>query len=404
MANRRNFDMTELPKNIRARGRAPSQDPVVLANASLVLPDTIALGTVVAVGGLIAEIRIGAGVPAGAIDMGGDLLAPGLVELHTDNLERHLSPRPGVKWPVGTAIRAHDAELATNGITTVFDALRVGSVVSRNRTNYTEYAWSVANALRTMAESGELRIEHRIHLRAEICSETLTEELARFDGGWRIGILSLMDHTPGARQFRDLDKLREYVIGKHGLSEEQFQEHVRDQQSLKERYGAAHEAAALEAAARTGAVIASHDDTTLGDVSRSAGHGVRLAEFPTTPEAAEASRAAGIAVMMGAPNLIRGGSHSGNVSARALAEANCLQIVSSDYVPAALLASVSVLDELWSDLPRAFRAVSQHPAEAAGLRDRGRIAEGRRADLIRVRRSVDGLVAQETWVAGRRVA
>ena len=405
MAYRRNSDMTELSKNIRAaRPTLPLHDPVVLANARLVLPDTVAHGAIVIEGGLIVDIEPGQAVPAGALDMEGDIVAPGLIELHTDNLERHLAPRPGVSWPVETAIRAHDAELAANGITTVFDALRVGSVVSQNRTNYLEYAWGVANALRALADADDLRIDHRIHLRAEICSETLTEELSRFDATWQIGLLSVMDHTPGARQFRDLDKLRQYVIGKHGLSEEAFLAHVRDQQALKAQNGAAHEAAALEAAARTGAVLASHDDTTASDVDRSARQGVRVAEFPTTEEAAQASRAAGIAVMMGAPNLIRGGSHSGNVSARALAEADCLDIVSSDYIPAALLTSVGILDALWSDLPRAFATVSQGPASAAGLGDRGRIAPGLRADLIRVRRVSDGMVARETWVAGRRVA
>ncbi|MEM0946403.1 MAG: alpha-D-ribose 1-methylphosphonate 5-triphosphate diphosphatase [Pseudomonadota bacterium] len=396
--------MNECPQNIGVNSTPVPEEPVVLANARLVLPDTVTPGTVIVENGQIAEIRLGSSIPQGAIDLGGDYLAPGLVELHTDNLERHLTPRPSVTWPVDTAIRAHDAELAVNGITTVFDALRVGSVVSRKRTNYSEYAWGVANALRTLSDSGELRIDHRIHLRAEICSETLTDELARFDNSWDVGLLSLMDHTPGARQFRDLDQLRKYLIGKHGLTEAQFQDHIRGQQTLKTQNGAAHEAAAIAAARRTGAVIASHDDTTHDDVARSAAHGVRVAEFPTTEEAARASRAAGISVMMGAPNLIRGMSHSGNVSARTLAEAGCLDIVSSDYVPAALLASVGVLNTLWSDLPRAFRTVSTTPADASGLSDRGKIAPGKKADLIRVRQASDGLFVRETWVGGRRVA
>jgi len=101
--------------------------PMILANAKLVLGNEIIQGGIVIKDGIIAEIFTGTNVPTGAIDLAGDYLSPGLVELHTDNLERHMSPRPGVDWPHSAAIMAHDAELAGVGITTVFDAMRVGS-------------------------------------------------------------------------------------------------------------------------------------------------------------------------------------------------------------------------------------------------------------------------------------
>ncbi len=305
----------------------------ILANATLVLPDETFRGQVRLSDGRIADIAPGAAVPAGAVDCGGDLVMPGLIELHTDNLERHIEPRPKVDWPHAAAIIAHDAELASVGITTVFDALRVGSVVSNAKANYGEYARALADEILDLRARGALRISHFLHLRAEVCSETLIEELGKFGPGDRIGILSLMDHTPGARQFRDLSKLKDYYVGKHGLSEADWESHVATQRALKERLGAAHEAAAVAAARRYGAVLASHDDTEAAHVAVSAAHGAHFAEFPTTVEAARACKDLGIKVMMGAPNLIRGGSHSGNVAARDLAEADLLDIVSRTTCP-----------------------------------------------------------------------
>ena len=376
----------------------------ILANARLVLPQEVMLGALVFRAGRIAEILPGSMVPKGAIDCGGDLLAPGLIELHTDNLERHMEPRPKVKWPHGPAIIAHDAELAGVGITTVFDALRVGSIISDGKTNYTPYARGVADEILALRAKGALRINHLLHLRAEVCSETLLDELAAFGPDDSVGIVSLMDHTPGQRQFRDLSKLKDYVCGKHGLSDAGFDDHVAQLVALHARLGAAYEAAAVAAAARFGAVLASHDDTTAPQVATSAGYGIRLAEFPTTVEAASACRDHGIAVMMGAPNLMRGGSHSGNVAAQDLARAGLLDIVSSDYVPGALLSAALMLGDLYGSVARGFASVTSAPARACGLNDRGEIGLGLRADLVRVQQIDEAAIVRGLWVGGARVA
>jgi alpha-D-ribose 1-methylphosphonate 5-triphosphate diphosphatase len=213
-----------------------------------------------------------------------------------------------------------------------------------------------------------------------------------------------MDHTPGQRQFRDISKLKAYVMGKNAISEAQFAEHVDRLRDVSARLGAVHEATAVAEARRYGAVLASHDDTTADQVAVSAAHGIRLAEFPTTPEAASACRAHGIAIMMGAPNLIRGGSHSGNVAAAELAGAGLLDILSSDYVPAALMNSALQLGEIWGDLARGIATVTAAPAAAAGLTDRGRIVPGLRADLVRCRPVAGSAVVRGVWSAGRRAA
>ncbi|MDQ7774997.1 MAG: alpha-D-ribose 1-methylphosphonate 5-triphosphate diphosphatase [Paracoccus aminovorans] len=376
----------------------------ILANARLILPDAVIEGALTLQDGSIAAITPGHGLPPGALDMAGDFLAPGMVELHTDNLERHMRPRPGVDWPHASAILAHDAELAGCGITTVFDAMRVGSIPNDGPdADYDKYARALADELAQIRDRGVLRISHFLHLRAEVCSETLLAELDEFGPGDRVGIISLMDHTPGQRQFRDLAKLAQYVQGKYKLSDAAFAEHVARLKALRARHGDAHEAAAVEIAHRLGAVLASHDDTTPEHVATSAGHGVRLAEFPTTPEAAAACRAHGIMVMMGAPNLIRGGSHSGNVSAADLAQGGHLDILSSDYVPAALLSGALILARIWDDLPRAMATVTANPATASGLTDRGRLEPGLRADLIRFAMMDETPVMRETRVRGHRV-
>ncbi len=381
----------------------PAAD-IVLTNARVVLADEVIEGSVAVRGGLIAAIDPGPSSVPGALDLGGDHLIPGLVELHTDNLERHMQPRPGVHWPQAAAIIAHDAELASVGITTVFDALRVGSVVSERKARYGKYARALATELIRLREDGALRIGHFLHLRAEICSETLLEEMDEFGPEDRVGIVSLMDHTPGQRQFRDLTALEDYLKGKHGMTRDDMDEHFETLRTLQVRFGAAHEAGAVTRARGYGATLASHDDTTADHVAASAAHGVRLSEFPTTLEAARANHAQGIANMMGAPNLLRGGSHSGNVAASALAEAGLLDILSSDYAPSALLMGAVRLGHDGGALARGIACVTRNPARAVDLTDRGEIAVGLRADLVRVSLAHDHPVTRGVWRLGQRIA
>lgn len=386
------------PAMTAPRRAAPPE--TVLRNARLVTPDGLRPGALKITGDRIADISEGSALGE---DMEGDLLAPGLVELHTDNLERHLEPRPGVAWPIEAAVIAHDAEFAANGVTTLFDAIRIGSVVSIRKGGFGRYARGAADAILGLKRQGALRIDHHLHLRAEICSETLLAEMDEFTPDDDIRLVSLMDHTPGFRQFRDVEKLRQYHEGKqarHGLD---FDEYLAFLTDLSTRVAPDHEAGAVARAKALGAVLASHDDTDPAHVIASARHGARIAEFPTTHEAAQASRDHGLAVMMGAPNLLRGGSHSGNVAASDLAAEGLLDILSSDYAPSSLLMGAVRLGEIAGDLSAGFRTVTQAPAEAAGLTDRGRLEPGLRADLIRVRVGFAAPVVRGVWVGGVRV-
>lgn len=375
----------------------------VLANARLVLADEVVSGSLVIDGDTITAIDQGTAVPKGGVDCGGDYVSPGLIELHTDNLERHIQPRPGVRWPLDAAVIAHDRELASVGITTVYDAIRVGSILTERRSRYPKYARPLANAILAHRKAGHLKISHFLHLRAEICSETLIEELAEFGPEDRIGILSMMDHTPGQRQFRDLKKMAEYVGGKHGMGPEELDAYFGRLQELSARVRQDHERAAAKAGTRLNAILASHDDTRPEDVMASVAHGCRIAEFPTTIEAARACHAAGIDVVMGAPNYLRGGSHSGNVSASDLIEEGVLDILSSDYAPSSLLMGAVRMGLDRDDLAAGVRTVTSAPAAAGDLSDRGVVAVGKRADLIRFSLAGDIPAVNAAWVRGERV-
>ena len=376
----------------------------VFANAKIITENAIIQGTLMFADGVIRSIDSGRSVPSGAIDCEGDYVAPGLIELHTDNLERHLTPRPKVNWPKRAAVLGHDRELAGAGITSVFDALRVGSEADLKRQWYLRYARETVDHILDQINHRALKVSHHIHLRAELCTETLVEELYEFSENDRVRLVSLMDHTPGQRQFRDLSKHREYLVGKHGYNDAEVEAHWTKLRELQTLYLEKNRAATVAYATEVGAILASHDDTTLEDVLESDRLGITVAEFPTTLEAAEACRAKAQFIVMGAPNIVRGGSHSGNVAAQELARGGLLDILSSDYVPAALLTAAVSLGNLLEDMAAGIHTVTACPADAVGFNDRGRIAPKKRADLVRFAMH-DGLpIIKSVWSRGQRIA
>jgi alpha-D-ribose 1-methylphosphonate 5-triphosphate diphosphatase len=374
----------------------------VLTNARIVLEDEVIAGTVVLRDGMIAVIDSGTAVRGE--DMEGDYLIPGLVELHTDHLESHYSPRPGVVWDSIAALQAHDVQVAGSGITTVFDCLRLGSDEDGGFKRGEMRA--IADAIETAQTEDRLRANHLIHLRCEVSSADVLDQFEDFRSDPQVKLASLMDHAPGQRQFQTLDQYVLYYKKKRGLTDDEFERFVTRRVEESNRYSETHRRTIAGACLERGITIASHDDATLAHVEESRGFGVRLAEFPTSMEAAKASHEAGMAVLMGAPNIVRGKSHSGNISARSLAEAGVLDVLSSDYVPLSLIHAPFVLaDEAGGmTLAETIRLVTATPARAVGLEDRGRIASGLRADLVRVRRGSGIPVVRSVWREGNRVA
>jgi alpha-D-ribose 1-methylphosphonate 5-triphosphate diphosphatase len=376
---------------------------LVLDNARVVTRDEVFAGSVRIVQGRIAAIDRGRARVAGAVDCEGDDLLPGLVELHTDVLEKHAFPRPGVKWPAEAAVVAHDAQLATAGITTVLDGLAVGYLVDTGQRDLDPRP--LATALARLQAARALRIDHFIHLRCEVSVHGVLAMFEPFVGDPMVRLVSLMDHTPGQRQFVRLDKYREYYKGKWALSDAEIDAMIERRRHDSAHYGEAQRAAIARACAEHGIPLASHDDATLAHVEEAAKVGTVVAEFPTTLEAARACRAYGLAILVGAPNLLLGRSHSGNVAAGDLAAEGLLDIVSSDYVPAGALHAAYRLHAAFGvPLPRAVAAVSATSAARVGLDDRGQLATGRRADVVRVRMVREVPVVRGVWVAGQRVA
>jgi alpha-D-ribose 1-methylphosphonate 5-triphosphate diphosphatase len=375
---------------------------LILSNARIVTADDVIHGTVVARGGEIIAIERGSSSAPGAIDCDGDYLLPGLVEMHTDNLEKHVAPRPGVRWPMLSAALAHDAQIASAGITTVFDALTVGEV--RDDAVRAEMLHTAIAAIAEGREAGLFRADHLLHLRCEVAREGVVDTVAPLLEHSLVRLVSLMDHTPGQRQFESLEKYYEYYQGKFGYSDAEMAAYSAARLDQHKRYAADNRRALAELCRARQLPRASHDDATLAHVEEAIGYGMAIAEFPTTRTAATAAHSGGMAVVMGAPNVVRGGSHSGNISARDLAAAGLLDILSSDYAPISLLYAAFLLHSaIDMPLPTAVATVSANPAAALGLSDRGEISPGKRADFVRVRLVADMPIARQVWRQGERV-
>jgi alpha-D-ribose 1-methylphosphonate 5-triphosphate diphosphatase len=379
---------------------------LVLKNANLVLGNEVVRGDIAMREGVITAIDP-ASRSRDAIgeDLDGDFLAPGIVDLHTDCLEKHFFPRPGIDWnPVSAAI-THDGACLSVGVTTVFDSLSLGSF-GQSESRSTENLDRLVAGLLSARDAGALRADHRIHWRCELPSDVLQDHFNRAHLHPMTGLVSLMDHTPGQRQYMKLDRFLDRVWRKEGVSEADIAARMNAQYDRQARNVAPNRAHVAEGARSIGVPIAAHDDETESHVEAAAAAGATIAEFPVTPEAARRSHELGMSVIMGGPNLVRGGSYSGNLSAAEAARSDMLDGLASDYVPRSLVESAFILAQEpfgWG-LPAAFAAVSAAPARSVGLDDRGEIAVGKRADLIRIR-LVGGLpVVRGVWVTGQRAA
>jgi alpha-D-ribose 1-methylphosphonate 5-triphosphate diphosphatase len=372
-----------------------------IRNARIVTADDAFTGCAVIEGDRIRSFERGTTAAADAEDWEGDWLLPGLVELHTDNLEKHLVPRPGVLWNATSATVTHDAQCAATGITTVLDSIVIGDM-DQGGTRSQTYDTSI-RALHACRDGGLMRVEHLLHLRCEVSALDILDVFERYADDPLVELVSVMDHTPGQRQWRDLVKYRRYAERNGSIRDADYDRLVDKRRSHQEKFATAHRAAVIAGSHARNIPIASHDDTEVEHVEQARDERIGLSEFPTTVAAAQAARAAGIGIIMGGPNLVKGGSHSGNVSAAELAQRDLLDIMSSDYVPSSLLQSVFLLrDQLGWTLPKAVNTVARNPAQAIGLKDRGEIAPGLRADFIRVKEAGGMPIVRGSWCRGER--
>jgi alpha-D-ribose 1-methylphosphonate 5-triphosphate diphosphatase len=386
---------------------SPTSTPVVFTNAQLVLQDEVVKGSLTSQHGLIQHIDQGLSSVSQAIDLQGDYLIPGLVEVHTDNFERHMMPRPKVRWDDSPALLAHDAEIAAAGITTVLDALGVGDA---DPDSVRGNDWDkVLNCISDFVERGVLRADHFLHVRCELPAPNTLELFKPFVGHDLVKMMSVMDHTPGQRQWENIEHAWIYFSGKKGWTKQKFEERVAMAQDAQARYAKPHRAYLTQYCQDNQIALASHDDTTVAHVEEAFAEGATVCEFPTTVAAAQAARARNMLTIMGGPNVVRGGSHSGNVSAIELAKLGLVDILSSDYVPGSLMSATVRLTETTDlSLPQAVALVSRNPAKSIGLHDRGSLEVGLRSDLVQVRmiNLPDGRhqpIVRAVWRGGVRV-
>ena len=386
---------------------SPTSTPAVFTNAQLVLEDEVVKGSLTSQHGLIQHIDQGSSSVTQAIDLQGDYLIPGLVEVHTDNFERHMMPRPKVRWDDSPALLAHDAEIAAAGITTVLDALGVGEADPDSvRGNYWD---TVLNCISDFVNRGVLRADHYLHVRCELPAPNTLELFKPFAGHDLVKMISVMDHTPGQRQWENIEHAWIYFSGKKGWTKQKFEERVAMAQDAQARYAKPHRAYLTAYCQNNQIALASHDDTTVAHVEEAFAEGATVCEFPTTIAAAQAAKARNMLTIMGGPNVVRGGSHSGNVSAIELAKLGLVDILSSDYVPGSLMSATVRLTETTDlSLPQAVALVTRNPAKSIGLHDRGSLAVGLRSDFVQVRmiNLPDGRhqpIVRAVWRGGVRV-
>lgn len=377
---------------------------MIINNVRLVLENEVVNGSVEVRDGVIRAFAETRSRSPDAMDGEGGWLLPGLIELHTDNLDKFFTPRPKVDWPAHSAMSSHDALMVASGITTVLDAVAIGDV--RDGGDRLENLEKMINAVEETQKRGLNRAEHRLHLRCELPHHTTLPLFEKLVGREPVSMVSLMDHSPGQRQYADRSKYRDYYQGKYHLTNEEMDKFEEEQMALAAAWSQPNRQRIAAICRERNIALASHDDATCEHVLESRQLGSVIAEFPTTIAAAQASRQHGMNVLMGAPNIVRGGSHSGNVAAHHLAASGLLDILSSDYYPASLLdAAFRIADDEGNafTLAQAIRLVSKNPAQALGLHDRGAIAEGKRADLVLARRHGEHIHIDHVWRQGKRV-
>jgi len=352
-----------------------------LSDVRLVLPDrVIDRGALHIEHGLISEIR--EKPVAEGLQAPGHTVMPGFIDIHGDMIEHELEPRPGVDFPIPVAVGHLDARLAATGVTTAYAGVSFSRNAKDGERRSFEHTSAIIRALKQ--EIAGLRVDHRIHARFDI---TYTDAIAALEGllaSGAVDLVSVMDHTPGQGQYRDLERLVAYRVKDGAGSAEEVRA------GIEARIAAAVPAEQVLHNLRTvarlcathGVAMASHDDDTARKAGLMADLGVIISEFPVTMEAAETALSRGLRIAMGAPNAMRGQSYSGNLSAREAHAAGLLSILAADYHPAAILPAIRALAPADPDgLAGAVRLATANPARALGLADRGTLEVGRRADL-----------------------
>lgn len=372
---------------------------LILTNATLILPDRTVEGALAVSGGLIEEVLPGRSFPEG-LDLRGQYLAPGVIDIHTDYLEKEINPRPDANFPIDLAFHLMDVRAVACGVTTVLGAARISSDTDGPLGSWT------GNGLQLVEEYARLRPtslgRHYVHVRWDPsfspCERALQHVLAHRDS---IGNLVFNDSTPGERQFKNTfaEQVRRLALAKDitlEAAQAWFDERARQCKAVNNR-------AEVRRAIGDVLPLGSHDDTTEDHVLEAATHGAALAEMPVTLAAARRAKALGMMVCMGAPNYYRGGSHCGNLSAREALAEGLVDILCSDYHFPSLLASAVRMMEAGVAPHDALRLMTLNPARHLRReQELGSLEAGKRADLVSFAARRGFALVSNVWVDGVR--
>jgi len=377
--------------------------PAYLTRARIVLPDGVLSDSALLIeDGRIAAIEPDAAdVPRAAqvIDLRGQTLMPGLIDLHCDAIEKEAEPRSRVMFPLDFAVAQVDRRNAAAGITTPYHALSFASTQFGVRNNET-----ASQIVRTVAAfRAHSLVDNRIHCRYEVTDASALPVLETLLEAGVVDLISVMDHSPGQGQFKTLEAYVAYMIGNHDMSREEAVA-AADRKAAAQQGALARVEHLLALAARLGVPAASHDDDSVQRIATMQALGVRMSEFPINLETAQAAVARGLPTILGAPNVLRGQSQSGSMRAIDAIRAGVADCLCSDYQPSTLIAAAFAAEREAELTPsQAAALVSANPALACGLSDRGRIEPGLRADLVAVATVAGQPLVTHTWSCGRLV-
>ena len=334
------------------------------------------------------------------IDANGGYISPGFVDIHSDYIEGIVSPRPTSLMDFNIGIREAERILISHGITTMFHSLSIykddgfSHKVIRNPQNVNRLIDAISKT-----HGNKHLIRNRLHARFEIDNIHEVEKLVENIRNGKVHLVSFMDHTPGQGQYRDLEIYRNTLKGYQKLTDDQTNQIIENHQN-KEKLTIDTLKEVAKIALEQGIAVASHDDDSCEKLSLVKSYGTTISEFPTTLEVAKKAKEIGLLTIAGAPNILLGGSHSGNLSAAEAIVNDTIDILCSDYYPAALLHSIFHLHEKYNqDLHQMFQLVTLNPAKAVKMDHAiGSIKEGKKADIIIIENMDNGFPVVTTAI------
>ncbi|OZI11439.1 alpha-D-ribose 1-methylphosphonate 5-triphosphate diphosphatase [Bacillaceae bacterium SAS-127] len=318
------------------------------------------------------------------LDVAGAYISPGFIDIHSDYIEQMASPRPTSMMDFHLSIREAEKELISHGITTIFHSLSLYKHAEfvhkqiRNPENVAKFIELIDET-----RSNKHLIHHRFHARFEVDNIDEVDNLKKYIAEKKVHLVSFMDHTPGQGQFRDLEMYRETIKGYHAVTDEEINRDIAVQQS-RETLTVEDLREIAQFAIEHNIPVASHDDDTFEKLELIKSFGTTISEFPITLDVAKRAKQLDMMTIGGAPNVLLGGSHSGNLSAQEAIQHGCIDILCSDYYPSAMLHSIFTMNKKFGiDLAELFRLVTINPAKAVFMdEERGSVAEGKKADLL----------------------